>query len=86
MVVTTHNRWAGNESIGGRAKNSTRNRKVKPNLLAPCPFCGGEATVRHAPFTCIICSQCGSRGPTREHAGEQDVATATLRWNTRRSL
>lgn len=86
MVITTANRLAGSEAIGGRAKNSTRNRKVKPNLLAPCPFCGGAAAERHGPSTYIHCTSCNAEGPQSTRAGEVDITEARMKWNTRRSL
>jgi hypothetical protein len=86
MVIKIENTLRGSEAINGRAANSTRNRKIKPNLLAPCPFCGGPAQERHGPSNYIVCTVCHAEGPQSTRAGAMDMTEARMKWNTRRSL
>ena len=52
--------------------------------LLPCPFCGGEAILRHNGWTdkdCVVCCVCGCR---QEDSNTEDEAAK--KWNTRKQI
>ena len=57
-------------------------RLTDAGVLAPCPFCGGEAMVEYdtiEPFEYVVfCGDCGVMTTTSE-----DEQVARLAWNTR---
>ena len=60
-------------------------RLTETGVLAPCPWCGGEAMVEYdtiEPFEYVVfCGDCGVMTTTSE-----DEQVARLAWNTRASI
>ena len=70
-----------------RAWEPARFAKVNtPDLLKPCPFCGGVAEYDNSdggPYEWVQCTNCGAQGPGANY-NESGLEAALTAWNSRK--